>query len=61
MDVNWYNVAMLAYEAYAQTTDNKNFRGEEMPKFGELPGKIQEAWIAAVRKACDVYATAATV
>lgn len=36
-DINWDAIARFAYEAYAETTDNKNFRGEEMPRFDGLP------------------------
>ncbi len=46
-------IAKNAYHAYAGVTDNKNFRGEEMPAFDDLPPKIQEAWTAAVLGAFD--------
>jgi hypothetical protein len=46
-DVNWTVAARGAYGAYAAVTDNKNFRGEDMPAFDALPEKIQEAWRAA--------------
>lgn len=36
-----------AYGAYAAVTDGKNFRGEPMPPFAELPPAIQRAWQAA--------------
>jgi len=35
------------YKAYGSVTAFKNFRGDPMPKFGDLPEKIQEAWQAA--------------
>ncbi|HEV2862875.1 MAG TPA: hypothetical protein VGX48_17800 [Pyrinomonadaceae bacterium] len=60
METDWLSVARFAYEAYAETTENKNFRGEEMPAFDELPPKIREAWVNAVRKACDVFGRAVT-
>ena len=41
-------IAEIAYNAYAKVTDNKNFRGDEMPLFQDLGEKIQNAWIAAV-------------
>ena len=34
------------YKVYGSVTDFKNFRGEPMPTFDELPAKIQEAWQA---------------
>lgn len=40
--------AKAAYHRYGSVTDFKNFRGEPMPKWEELPEKIQQAWIAAV-------------
>ena len=49
----WIEIARAAYQAYAKTTDNKNFRGEEMPSFDALPEKIREAWKSAVRGAIE--------
>ena len=46
----WSEIAKSAYLAYAASTDNKNFRGEEMPKFEDLPIAIQTAWECAVRQ-----------
>lgn len=39
--------ARIAYHAYGQTTDFKNFRGEPMPAFDDLPDPIKRAWVAA--------------
>jgi hypothetical protein len=47
----WRDVAASAYRAYAASTGNKNFRGEPMPAFNDLPQAIQTAWEAAVRQA----------
>lgn len=41
--------AKIAYLAYGKTPGNKNFRGEEMPKFEDLPEKIQLAWANAAQ------------
>ena len=41
------NAAQQAYAAYSASTGNKNFRGEEMPAWEELPPAIQAAWNAA--------------
>ena len=49
--MSWSEIAKSAYMAYSASTDNKNFRGEEMPKFEDLPVKIQTAWECAVRQA----------
>jgi hypothetical protein len=50
----WSDVAASAYRAYAASTGNKNFRGEPMPAFDDLPVSIRSAWQAAVRQAGDV-------
>jgi len=58
MKINWHDVAEAAYVAYSAATDNKNFRGEEMPPFDRLPPEIQKAWIAAARRAFKLIAKA---
>jgi hypothetical protein len=52
----WSDIAASAYRAYAASTGNKNFRGEPMPVFVDLPRPIQVAWEAAVRHACGLAA-----
>ena len=47
----WGDIAKSAYRAYAASMGNKNFRGEPMPVFSDLPQAIQVAWEAAVRQA----------
>jgi len=47
----WQEIAASAYRAYAASTGNKNFRGDPMPAFDDLPESIQTAWEAAVRQA----------
>lgn len=50
-----YNVRMMspdelgriAYAAYGATTDYKNYRGEPMPQWDDLPTVIRRAWGAA--------------
>lgn len=37
-------LAQIAYTAYGEATDFKNFRGEPMPPFEELPEQIKKAW-----------------
>lgn len=44
-----------AYQAYAATTGNKNFRGEDMPAFADLPQTIKDAWVAAAAYAATAY------
>lgn len=50
---SWYEIAKSAYKAYAASTGNKNFRGEPMPEFEDLPRPIKTAWEAAVREASN--------
>ncbi len=47
----WSDIASSAYRAYAASTGNKNFRGDPMPIFDDLPQAIKTAWEAAVRQA----------
>lgn len=47
----WRDIAASAYRAYAASTGNKNFRGDPMPAFADLPQPIRTAWEAAVRQA----------
>lgn len=44
----WTELAEIAYHAYGQSTDFKNFQGNPMPEWSSLPESIQQAWIAAV-------------
>lgn len=46
-NMDQYRLARLAYAAYGKTTDFKNFQGNPMPEFDNLPEKIKEAWSAA--------------
>lgn len=43
-------LAEEAYLAYGAVTDFKNFRGEPMPQFKDLPETIQKAWEAAAMR-----------
>lgn len=42
------DIAKSAYKAYAASTGNKNFRGEPMPEWEDLPISIRTAWETAV-------------
>ena len=48
--LSWSEIAASAYRAYAASTGNKNFRGDPMPSFEELPQPIKTAWEAAARQ-----------
>jgi hypothetical protein len=48
------DLAKGAYSAYGLSTNNKNFRGEEMPTWEALPLPIQTAWKAAAKSVFDV-------
>lgn len=49
-------IAREAYHAYGATTDHKNFQGNPMPAWADLPEKIQLAWMNAVKRASAVAA-----
>ena len=51
--MDWLAIASSAYRAYSKSTGNKNFRGEPMPEFKDLPDAIKDAWVDAVQDACD--------
>lgn len=51
----WTEIAASAYRSYAASTGNKNFRGEPMPAFQDLPEPIRIAWQAAVRQVGDIF------
>lgn len=42
-------LARVAYEAYAESTGGKTFRGEDMLEFDALPINIRQAWAAAAK------------
>ncbi len=52
--LSWPETARQAYAAYADSAGGKNFRGEPMPEWLQLPEAIQNAWIAAVQRTADV-------
>jgi hypothetical protein len=41
-------LAQRAYEAYGKSTNFKNFQGNPMPAWEELPEAIHQAWFASV-------------
>jgi hypothetical protein len=54
-NLTWSQRAQRAYEAYGAVTDFKNFQGNPMPKWEELPAKIQHAWFAAAKQVAADY------
>lgn len=38
------HLAKAAYAAYGEAVDNKNFQGDPMPAWSELPAPIRAAW-----------------
>lgn len=40
-------LAWVAYAAYGQSTDYKNYQGKPMPNWDDLGDTIQAAWVAA--------------
>ena len=49
--------ARIAYTAYGKVTGFKNFMGNPMPVFDELPETIKSAWIAATGVIWDLATT----
>lgn len=49
--MNEDEIAHRSYWAYGEVTGNKNFRGDPMPRWEDLPEQIQKAWIAAIQTA----------
>jgi hypothetical protein len=37
----------MAYEAYGEITGHRNFQGDPMPEWDDLPSTIKAAWAAA--------------
>jgi hypothetical protein len=52
--------ARIAYTAYGRVTGFRNFLGEPMPDFDNLPPKIQEAWTNAARVIWEIATTGRT-
>lgn len=49
--------ARIAYTAYGRKTNFKNFRGDPMPAFDDLPEAIREAWAGAAGVIWDLAKT----
>jgi hypothetical protein len=47
---SYRSIAESAYKSYAANTGNKNFKGDPMPEWSDLPLAIQTAWEAASRQ-----------
>ena len=49
--------ARIAYTAYGRITDFKNFQGNPMPVFDDLPEQIRKAWESAAGVIWDLATT----
>lgn len=47
------NLAKVGYEAYAASSSWKNFQGNPMPQWDELPQAIRNHWQAATKAISD--------
>jgi hypothetical protein len=47
---SYCSIAESAYKSYAASTGNKNFKGDPMPEWNDLPLGIQTAWEASARQ-----------
>jgi hypothetical protein len=52
---SYEDIAKSAYKAYSASTGNKNFRGEPMPEWENLPIPIKTAWEASTRQIIDIW------
>jgi hypothetical protein len=52
--------ARIAYTAYGRVTNFKNFQGDPMPAFDDLPERIRNAWINAARSIWELATTGHT-
>lgn len=48
-DANWSAIAPFAYSAYGAVVNFKNYQGQPMPPFDQLPETIKQAWEQAAR------------
>lgn len=51
---SYRSIAESAYKSYAANTGNKNFKGDPMPEWNDLPIKIRTAWEAATRQIIQI-------
>lgn len=49
--------ARIAYTAYGKVVDFKNFQGDQMPAFDDLPESIKVAWTNAARVIWEIATT----
>ncbi len=50
-------LARAAYQAYGEVLDFKNYRGDRIPEWEQLPPKMRQAWCAAVLKGVEINET----
>jgi hypothetical protein len=55
MERTRFTPGAIAYAAYGQAVDYKNFRGEPMPHFDDLPEQIKEGWLVAAEAVLREY------
>ncbi len=53
-DTNTQELARVAYEAYAADSDWKNYQGNPMPQWQDLPENIRQHWRAAIKKVTEL-------
>lgn len=51
--ITWEKVGEVAYQAYGDSAKWKNFLGDPMPKWDELPQEIKNHWREASQAAFD--------
>ena len=53
--MTYVDLAEIGYKAYAESTGGKNFLGNKMPAWAELPDPQKDAWIDAIRAAINAH------
>ena len=57
-NVNINSLAVELYRAYGDSAEWKNFQGNKMPDWGELPEGIQKHWIEVAKYAKELITEA---
>lgn len=52
-DQMYEDLAKTAYRAYGSVTSFKNYQGNPMPEFDDLPETIKKAWIQVAKTLTD--------
>jgi len=54
-------ITRVAYRAYGDAVEWRNYRGDPMPDFDSLPSRIRGAWLASTIATIDAHERASTI